>query len=75
MTARTPGRLPLSTMLGTYSAPPEDPLPDRRPARHRAPGPASSGDALLLPLRVSVVDLPAALRAARRPGGADPAPS
>jgi hypothetical protein len=68
VTERPPrARVPMSTMLDG----PEDGSLTRRPARHRAPGLAVVGG--LLPVRVASVDLAAALRAARRPGGAEPA--
>jgi len=62
-------RVLLATMIGPPDGP-EDQLLEHRPARHRAPGPAHVGG--VIPVRVPGVDLLAALRAARRPGGAEP---
>jgi hypothetical protein len=67
VTERPPVRVPMSTMLDGS----EDGPLTRPPARHRKPGPPEVGGAL--PVRVPGVDLAAALRAARRPGGAEPA--
>jgi hypothetical protein len=66
VSAHPPVRVPLATLLGNADVTGRRLFADPRPPRHRAAGPAVVGG-------LPNVCLPDALRAARRPGGAEPA--